>query len=151
MWPRPAQPPNGSPRSGGRRVSRENVDVVRRATEAHRRHDNQTVLGLYDPEVEMEMRDLDGSIHIYHGLDGVRTFYRDFLEALTDRTTTVDEWIDAGNDVIAILRVTGRGRKSGAPFERREAHVWTVRDGKLWRLRIYATRAEALKAVGLEP
>jgi hypothetical protein len=31
-----------------------------------------------------------------------------------------------------------------------EAHVWTVRDGKLWRLRIYPTRAEALKAVRLE-
>jgi ketosteroid isomerase-like protein len=33
--------------------------------------------------------------------------------------------------------------------EQRRAHVWTVRDGKLWRLRIYATKEEALKAVGL--
>jgi hypothetical protein len=28
--------------------------------------------------------------------------------------------------------------------------VWTLRDGKLWRLRVYQTRDEALKAVGLE-
>ena len=131
-------------------MSQENVEIVRRATEAHRRHDNETVLSLYDPEVEMELQDLAGETNVYRGLDGVGTFYRDFLEALTDWTTTVDEWIDRGDDVIAVLRLTGRGRKSGVPFERREAHVWTVRDGKLWRLRVYGTRAEALKAVGLE-
>jgi ketosteroid isomerase-like protein len=131
-------------------VSQENVEVVRRATEAHRRHDNEAVFSLYDPEVEMEMRDLDGSIQIYRGLDGVRTFYRDFLEALTEWTTTVDEWIDGGNEVIAVLRITGQGRKSGTPFERREAHVLPVRDGKLSRLRVYRTRDEALQAVGFE-
>jgi uncharacterized protein len=126
------------------------VEIVRRATEAHQRHDNETVFSLYDPEVEMEMRALDGSVQIYRGLDGVRTFYRDFLEALADWTTTVDEWIDGGNEVIAVLRIAGRGRKSGAPFERREAHVWTVRGGKLSRLRVYRTRTEALEAAGLE-
>ena len=97
----------------------------------------------------MEMRDLAGDIQTYRGLEGVGTFYRDFLDAITEWTTTVDEWIDGGNEVVAVLRVTGRGRKSGAPFERRETHVWTVRNGRLRRLRVYRTREEALKAVGL--
>jgi ketosteroid isomerase-like protein len=131
-------------------VSQENVEIVRRATEAHQRHDNATVVSLYDSEVEMEVRDLAGETVIYRGLDGVEMVFRDFLDALRDWTSTVDEWIDGGNDVIAVLRMTGHGRKSGAPFERREAHVWTVRKGKLWRLRVYETRDEALKAVGLE-
>jgi ketosteroid isomerase-like protein len=131
-------------------VSQENVEIVRRATEAHQRHDNEAVLSLYDPEVEMALPDFDGSIQVYRGPDGVRAWYRELLEAITEFTTTVDEWIDGGNEVIAVLRLAGRGRKSGAPFERREAHVWTVRNGKLWRLRVYGTREEALKAVGLE-
>ena len=70
--------------------------------------------------------------------------------SFSDLDASIEEWIDAGDDVIALLRVTVRGRKSGVPVEQPEAHVWTVRNGKLWRLRIYETREEALKAVGLE-
>jgi ketosteroid isomerase-like protein len=131
-------------------VSQENVEIVRRATEAHRVRDNETALSLYDPDVEMEIPDFAGTVRVYRGTDGVQAWYRDLLEAVTDFTATVDEWIDGGSEVIAVLRVSGYGRKSGAPFERREAHVWSVRDGKLWRLRTYEDRSEALKAVGLE-
>ena len=42
-----------------------------------------------------------------------------------------------------------RGALVGVAVEPRECHVWTLRDGKLWRLRIYATKSEALEAVGL--
>jgi hypothetical protein len=64
-------------------VSEENVPILRRATEAHQRHDNETALGLYDPEIEMQMPGMDGSIQIYCGLDGVRARYQDFLDAIT--------------------------------------------------------------------
>jgi ketosteroid isomerase-like protein len=131
-------------------MSQENVEVVRRATEAHRLHENRAALSLYDPDVEMEIPDFDGKVQIYRGISGIQRWYRDLLGALADFTVTVDEWIDGGSEVVAVLRVTGRGRKSDAPFERREAHVWTVRNGRLWRLRVFQTRDEALKALGLE-
>jgi ketosteroid isomerase-like protein len=131
-------------------VSQENVEIVRQATEASQRHDNETALSLYDPEVEMERRGFDVSVEVYRGLDGVRAWFRDFLDPLAHLTVTVDEWIDAGDDVIAVVHTTGRGRKSGVPVEHRDAHVWTLRNGKLWHLSIYPTRNEALKAVGLE-
>jgi ketosteroid isomerase-like protein len=60
-----------------------------------------------------------------------------------------EEWIDAGDEVIAIMHVGVRGRRSGIVVERRECHVWTLRERKLWRLRIYATKTESLEAVGL--
>jgi ketosteroid isomerase-like protein len=125
------------------------VEVAQRATEAHRLHDNATVLSLYDPEVEMQIPDFDGTVRVYRGSAGVEAWYRDLLEAVSDFTTTVDEWIDGGTEVIAVVRHSGRGRKSGAPFERSEVHVWSVRDGKLWRLRTYQDRAAALSAVGM--
>jgi ketosteroid isomerase-like protein len=133
-------------------LSRENVDLVRRAWEASVRHDNGTALALYAPDVEIHVL-TQGAVDVpvvYRGLDGVREMYEGMLGVFADFATTVDEWIDAGDDVIAMLRVEGRGRKSGAPFEKLEAHVWTVREGKLWRLRIYPTRRDALEAVGLE-
>jgi ketosteroid isomerase-like protein len=125
------------------------VDVVRRAWEAALRHDNETTLRLYDPEVEIEGHPLDHTA-TYRGLDRVREWARNALSAFSDLQSTVQEWIDAGDYVVAILRLTGRGRKSGVPVEKIEAHVWTVRDGKLRRLRIYESREKALKAVGLE-
>ena len=131
-------------------MSQENVEVVKRAWEATVRRDYETALGLYDPEVTLEPGFLDNPEEVFRGLDGVREMYQSLLGVFADFTATVEEWIDAGDDVVAILRVSGRGRQSGVPVVSLEAHVWTVRDGKLWRLRIYPTRAEALKAVGLE-
>jgi uncharacterized protein len=127
-------------------MSRENVEVVRQAFEAFQRRDNEAVFACYDPEVEIHGQ-VDGSV--YRGLDGVRAFFRDWLPAWEEYRSEVEEWIDAGDHVIVVIHQRGRGKLSGAVVEQRRAHVWTVRDGKLWRLRIYATKEEALKAVGL--
>jgi ketosteroid isomerase-like protein len=131
-------------------VSQENVEIARRAWEASMRHDNEMALRLYDPEVTVEVTDSFDTPALYRGVDGVREWYRNSVGMFADLTVGVDEWIDAGDDVLAILHTTGRGRQSGVPVERRETQVWTVRNRKLWRLRIYETRAEALKAVGLQ-
>ncbi len=128
-------------------MSQENVEIVRRAWEAFMRHDNEAALALYDPEVELH-HPVDGSV--YRGLTGVRAYFRDWFDVWGEvLSNDAEEWIDAGDEVIAVMHVGARGRRSGVAVERREWHVWTLRDGKLRRLRIYATRAEALEAVGL--
>ena len=128
-------------------MSQENVDAVRRAWEAFERHDNEAIFPLYDPEVEVQYPFLD---RVYRGLPGVQEYFRDWLAVWDEFGSEVEEWIDAGDSVIAVMHSWGRGKQSGARVEERNAHVWTLRNGKLWRLRVYATRAEALKAVGLE-
>jgi ketosteroid isomerase-like protein len=129
-------------------MSQENVEVVRRAWEAFDRHDNKSALRLYDPEVEIHVGLTGGEV--YRGLVGVEDFFRDWLATWDDYGSQVEEWIDAGDDVIAVIRVWGRGRQSGAVVEERQAHVWTLRHGRLWKLRRYETRAEAVKAVAPE-
>jgi ketosteroid isomerase-like protein len=127
-------------------MSQENVEIVRRAFEASRRGDNEAALALYDPEVTLHHH-VDGGV--YRGLTGVRAFFGDWFTTWDELTYDAEEWIDAGDDVIAALYVRARGRHSQVPVERREWHVWTLREGKLWRLRIYATKTEGLKAAGL--
>jgi ketosteroid isomerase-like protein len=127
-------------------VSQANVEAVRRAWEAWTRRDNEAVFRLYDPEVEIH--DVFYG-RIYRGLDGVRDYFREWVSVFDVVGSEVEEWIDAGDDVIAVLRQHGRGKRSGVPVEQRYSHVWTLRNGKLWRLRIYASKDEALKAVGL--
>ena len=60
-----------------------------------------------------------------------------------------NEYIDAGDRVVVVARLIGRGKKSGVEVSRDWAYVWTVRGGKALRMEGYATRDEALKAVGL--
>ena len=128
-------------------MSQENVEVVRSAWEAFTRRDNDAVFRLYDPEVEIHDVFYD---RIYRGLDGVRDYFREWVSIFDALGSEVEEWIDAGDDVIAVLRSHGRGKRSGVPVEQHESHLWTLRDGKLRRLRIYRSRDEALKAAGLE-
>jgi ketosteroid isomerase-like protein len=122
------------------------VEVVRQAFEASKRRDDDEVFPLYDPEVEIESG-YDG--RVYRGLDGVRAFFRDWLEVWDEIDWEVKEWIDAGDHVIALMHTWGRGKMSGVSVERREAHLWTLREGKLRRLRVFETKDEALEAAGL--
>ena len=48
-----------------------------------------------------------------------------------------------------MARLSARGKRSGAPVERRDGRVWTIRDGKPVRLEYYGSRAEAFEAAGL--
>jgi len=127
-------------------MSQENVETCRRALDAFMRRDNETALALYDPDVE-----LHGEIddRVYRGLDGVREFFRDWLSTWESFESEAEEWIDSGDTVIVIVHDRARGRHSGVEVDRRRAHVWTLRDGKLFRLRILPTKAAALESVGL--
>ena len=130
-------------------MSQENVNVVREAWEAAERHDNEAILPLYDADVEIQGLHGLGD-RVFRGVGGVREFWRDWNASWSESGSEVEEWIDAGDNVIAVMHLWGRGKRSGVPVEARQSHVWTVRGGKLWRLWVYDTRDEALKAVGLE-
>ncbi len=61
----------------------------------------------------------------------------------------MDELIDAGESVVVLLRDHGRRKDMDAEVELIAATTFTFREGKLARIGDYATRAEALAAVGL--
>jgi ketosteroid isomerase-like protein len=59
------------------------------------------------------------------------------------------ELVDLGERIMVVVSMRARGRGSGAPVEMTFVQLWTLRDGKAVSLRDYATKAEALEAVGL--
>ena len=60
------------------------------------------------------------------------------------------ELIDAGDKVLALVRVSGRGQASGVEVEACTWVVWTFRDGKPVEWTYFGDdRASALEAVGL--
>jgi ketosteroid isomerase-like protein len=136
-------------------MSQENVEVVRRLFDAVARRDSETVLSLYDPDVEW-----DGSRHRWseviggpprwRGHDGLRRWAREYYESWESLEDTIEDVIDAGEDVVVIVSTRGRGRTSGIAVEwLHHAAVWSVRDGRIVRVVWFPTREEALESVAV--
>lgn len=134
-------------------MSRENVELVRRLYDALSRRDSETVLGLYDPEVEWNASGTPaGEVmgqSVYRGHDGLRQAFREYYEAFDNFQHHCEEVIDGGDQVVTVVTDRGRGRSSGIEFERRQAGVWTIREGKIVEVVWFPSRDEALEAVRL--
>ncbi len=50
--------------------------------------------------------------------------------------------------IVVMTRYIGRGKGSGVEVSRKGAHIWSMHDGRAVRQEIYATRADALEALG---
>ena len=135
-------------------MSQENVEVVRRVYEAAAGRDAETVLALYDPEVELDASALGvagiGDVGgVYRGHEGLKSFFREWHEAWGNIKYDYEELIDAGDQVVSVVTRHARGRASGVEVERPAALVWTLGEGKVLRLVWFLTREEALEAAGL--
>jgi ketosteroid isomerase-like protein len=86
----------------------------------------------------------------YVGLDGFRALWVDWLAPWAEYRTAIEHAVDCGERVLLLQRSCGRMRGSTGQVDLSPGVVWTLRDGKVARFEVYADRADALKAVGLE-
>ena len=126
------------------------MEIVRAWFEAWERGGIDAVAEFFDPQIDWRAAegapDDAGPIR---GADAMRAYAQDWLENFDELRVEPDELIDAGEEVVAVQRVSGRAKASGIKAELRYAVVYTVRDGKIVRGREYWERAQALEAVGL--
>ena len=125
------------------------MDTVRRVYEAAGRRDPKHIFALYDPEVELDARNLAPDLGVYHGHDGLRRLFAELRAAWSEIEYTYDELIDADEHVVSVVSRHVHGRSSGVPIEHGFALVWTVRDGQVHRVVWFQSKDEALKAAGL--
>lgn len=126
----------------------QNMDVHRRAVAAV--NARQVPDELLAPGFRMQNRATAVTDHTYHGAAGWREWMNDLFEVFADGASyEAEEIIAAGEDyVAAVFCLTGRGARSGEPLEFRWAGVTWFRDGKATLAIGYASRSEALEAVG---
>ena len=126
-------------------MSRENVEIVRRAWQAP---DVESLFAFYDPAIAWESH--YGPISgVYHGHDGVRQFFREWTEPLESFHAAAETFIDAGDNVVVGGRISARGQASGVEGEMPQWMVYGVRDGLVVRVDLFESKREALEAVGL--
>jgi ketosteroid isomerase-like protein len=134
-------------------MSQENVEIVRRGYELFSEGNLEGVTDLISDDAKLpDAGGLglgDTAAGTRRGPDGFLQGSQDALDAFEDYRVEPQEFIDAGDAVVVPVRISGRGRGSGATLEVRLVHLWVLRDGKAIRNEIYRTTAEALEAVGL--
>ena len=129
-------------------MSQENVEVVRRSYDAYLRGDMAAAFASFCPQIEIFDHDLPDAGK-YRGLEGLLRWQADWESSWENWRWEPQEYIDAGERVVAVLRVHATGRESGAAVERVDGAVWTLRDGMCIRIDYYGSKGAALKAAGL--
>ena len=152
-------------------MSRENVAVVRRATQPYDGEDLvPLVRGWFEsvdwsdreavaamlaedaegrylhPDIEWEAPPVtDG---VVHGLDAGARYWADWVPDWESYVYRVEEYRDLGSWVLtqAAVKAVGRG---GLPLQMRVFQVWQVSGGMVTVCRAFGSEAEALEAVGL--
>jgi ketosteroid isomerase-like protein len=133
-------------------MSQENMELVRRAIAA---------AFAQPPEVERVREFAEADIVLkthwgadeaqHHGVEGVVDAIAEMVAAWDPWSQDLERLVDAGPDtVVALLRLTARGRGSGVPVEFAWAMVFTVRNGRIAAARAFIDQDEALKAVAVE-
>jgi uncharacterized protein len=91
-----------------------------------------------------------GLAGVYHDPADPNPRLREWLSPWKRWECVAEEYVVHRDWVVVLATYRGKGKASGVPVSVKGAHVWRMRDGRAVRLEIFADRALALEAVGLE-
>jgi ketosteroid isomerase-like protein len=130
-------------------MSQENVEIARELLKLWERGDHGGGRELYDDSCEIVFSTSwfpdPGAYRV--GAEALGA-WATFTDAFEQFESGVDQIVEAGEQVVALTHVRGRGRASGAAVGAETAIVFTFRGGKVARVEL-TDRAEALEAAGL--
>ena len=134
-------------------MSPESVEIVRGIHDAVARRDDVTPFEVYAEDI---VRDLSNARWaalnpqlVYQGTKVCGSSWRDGLSVFGEVDFEVEALIDAGDQVLAVIREREVGRASGVPVETTHLAVWTLADGMVIQMQLFDDRQQALEAVGL--
>src|SRR4029453_19119380 len=111
-----------------------NVSVVRRLYQA--RGNPEVIRQVLASDVRWDVVDGVPYGGVYVGLDAVlRDFFGRLFMDFDEFVANGSEFFESGEHVIALGRYSGGARLPGKRFPARLAHVWTLQDGQIVRLR----------------
>ena len=128
-------------------MSRENVEVVRRINE-QLLATGELALDLMHEDIQVLDHDAPDQGE-YRGHAGVAQWLEDWGAAWGEWTYEPEQYIEAGDIVVALHGMTAKGRGSGVELDREDGVVYKLRDGKIAHIDYHNDRDQALEAVGL--
>ncbi len=132
-------------------MSQENVEVVRDQFAATNERDFPRAMSHYAEDVQLVV-DPGGFLECgtFEGRDAVGQWFGSWFATFEPGYHfDIDELRDLGDVVFLTATHHGRGRSSGAEVSGQTGYSYSLRDGKIVRVELYPSRAQALEAVGL--
>jgi ketosteroid isomerase-like protein len=128
-------------------MAESNLELVRQGFEAMRDGDPEAIMPFIHPEFEVTTPpQLAAEPDTYRGPDGIRRYFESFYEAMDRVSFVAEEFIPVGDLVVVESVLHTRGRTTGLEAEQRVALVYELKDGKAYRISVYATVDEAMAA-----
>jgi len=128
-------------------MSETNLELVRQGFEAMSAGDPDAMMPFIHPEFEVTTPPgLAAEPDTYRGPEGIRRYFDSFYDAMDRVTFEAEEFVPVGDLVVVACVLRTRGRSSGIEAEQRVALVYELRDEKAYRIEVYATLEEAMKA-----
>jgi SnoaL-like domain len=138
-------------------VSQANVEIIRKIAEDYLLRPTESdwegwierLAARMDPSIEWDASALEvpGIKGVYHGIDGVQSFWREWFAAW-ETLEFEYELVDAGDSVVMLLDQRMRGRSTGIEVQMgRYAQIATFKTGLIVRWKLYPSQEEALEVV----
>jgi ketosteroid isomerase-like protein len=132
-------------------MSEENVEIVRRNTDAFSRGDFEAFMEDWAADAVVDWSNSRGpDAGVYRGRVEVRAFAERFSDAFEEiRMELVDDPVEVKDGLVLAENVTYLRGRDGIEVQARSAWLVTFRDGEQTSLTLYQTKQEALEAAGL--
>jgi ketosteroid isomerase-like protein len=133
-------------------MSQENVEIVRRSTDAYNRRDLEGILENWAPDAVLDWSNSRGfDAGVYRGHDEIRAVTQRFLANWDEvRIEIVDGPVEVEDGVLITENVVYLRGRDGIEVQARSAWLITIRDGEQTSITLYQTKREALEAAGLK-
>jgi ketosteroid isomerase-like protein len=129
-------------------VAQEKVELIRRLYDLFVERDIDTAFRDYlrpDFAIRIPEGYPEGG-QVFRGRKGVLDWLAMIDDVWADWHYENHRYIDAGEEVVAILRVVAEGTSSGLRFDREVGHVWRISEGRAAGVTVYLDVDEALRA-----
>jgi hypothetical protein len=142
-------------------MSEQDVEALRALYDAFNRCEIEPLLDGFDPEIEIdETEDLGYAALLlrvlgprfvilsgrYRGIDEVRRLFESVWEISEWFRVEPLEILEVERSVIVPLRMEAKARDTGIVGEALAVHLWTMRDNRGLRLRVFADTESAISA-----
>ena len=128
-----------------------NIDIVKGVYAAFANGDIPSFLAALDDKIEW--REPEGLAPVFTSQIGPQAVAENVLGAVmqqvSDFSVSPEEFIDAGDVIVALGHYRGKGVSTGKEFEARNAHVWRLKDGKVAGLEILTDTHIWAEALGI--
>jgi ketosteroid isomerase-like protein len=131
-------------------MSQENVEIVRRSTEAYNRRDLDGIVENWAPDAVLDWSNSRGfEAGVYRGHGEIRAFAQRFLAAFDEVRLEIDDPVEVEDDLLVVENAAYLRGRDGVEVQARSAWLIRFRDGEQTSLTLYQTKQDALEAAGL--